>query len=162
MNVTSGVAPAHGHGQTKYWVCHHTGSASHPWVLINVAGPAALGAHLRHGDEVFIRQTANGPVEVEQEINGKIVINEVSPGSASATASGSTGMTCGGTAGATSSGQATGGTGTGHQTACATTADLDDHAHVVVHSSAHATVTPPKADHDQGHDHDHSHGKHGC
>src|SRR5207247_11399613 len=55
--VTSGAPRLHGQGQLKYWVCHDTNSATNPMVLINVAAPAAFGAHLRLGDTVFIRRT---------------------------------------------------------------------------------------------------------
>src|SRR5205807_1019147 len=65
-----------GRGQLKYWVCHHTGSASNPFVLINVASPAAFGAHLHHGDVVFIRRTPGGPLTtVELDANGQLLVN---------------------------------------------------------------------------------------
>lgn len=65
-NVTSGAPRAQGNGQLKYWVCHHTESATNPFVLINVAAPAAFGGHLRHGDIVFIRRTPGGPLTTVQ------------------------------------------------------------------------------------------------
>ncbi len=75
-DVTSGAARAHGQGQLKYWVCHHTGSASNPFVLINVAAPAAFGAHLRQGDIIFIRRTAGGPLTlVYLNSEGDLVID---------------------------------------------------------------------------------------
>jgi uncharacterized repeat protein (TIGR01451 family) len=75
-NVTSGAPRAHGRGQLKYWVCHHTGSASNPFVLINVAAPAAFGGLLRHGDVVFIRRTPGGPLTtVELDANGQLLVN---------------------------------------------------------------------------------------
>ena len=69
-NVTSGAARMHGNGQLKYWVCHHTGSASNPFAFIHVAAPAAFGAHLRHGDIVFIRRAPGGPLTTVQ-LNGE-------------------------------------------------------------------------------------------
>ncbi len=33
----------------KVWLCHHTGSAKHPYHLIHVSGHA-VAAHRRHGD----------------------------------------------------------------------------------------------------------------
>jgi uncharacterized repeat protein (TIGR01451 family) len=75
-DVTSGAARLHGKGQLKYWVCHHTGSATNPFVLINVAAPAAFGAHLRHGDIVFIRRTPGGPLTtVRLNAQGKLIVN---------------------------------------------------------------------------------------
>src|SRR5687767_8605960 len=65
-NVTSGAPRDRGNGQLKYWVCHHTGSAANPFVMINVAEPAAFGGHLRHGDMVFIRRTPGGPLTTVQ------------------------------------------------------------------------------------------------
>jgi len=74
--VTSGAARAHGQGQLKYWVCHHTGSESNPFVLINVAAPAAFGGHLRHGDIVFIRRTPGGPLTtVRLNAQGDLVVS---------------------------------------------------------------------------------------
>src|SRR4029453_15504723 len=74
-NVTSGAPRAHGKGQLKYWVCHHTGSASSPFVLINIAAPAAFGGHLRHGDLVFIRRTPGGPLTtVELNAQNQLIV----------------------------------------------------------------------------------------
>jgi uncharacterized repeat protein (TIGR01451 family) len=76
VDVTSGAARAHGQGQLKYWVCHHTGSETNPFVLINVAAPAAFGGHLRHGDIVFIRRTPGGPLTtVELDANGRLIVS---------------------------------------------------------------------------------------
>jgi hypothetical protein len=75
-NATSGAARAHGKGQLKYWVCHHTGSKKNPYVMINVAAPAAFGAHLRHGDIVFIRRTPGAPITtVRLDAKGRLVVD---------------------------------------------------------------------------------------
>src|SRR4051794_29728178 len=75
-NVTSGAARAHGQGQLKYWVCHHTGSAKNPFVSINVPGTAPFGPPPPHGDVVFIRRVAGGPVTtVQLRPDGPLLIN---------------------------------------------------------------------------------------
>lgn len=81
VNTTSGAPRARGSGQVKYWVCHHTGSAGNPFVLINVAAPAAFGGHLRHGDIVFIRRTPGGPLTtVQLDASGQLLVNGPDPG----------------------------------------------------------------------------------
>ena len=81
VNATSGAPRTHGKGQLKYWVCHHTGSASNPFVLIKIAAPAAFGAHLRHGDVVFIRRMPGGPLTtVELDAAGQLIVNGPDPG----------------------------------------------------------------------------------
>ena len=46
-----GATTAAGSGQEKVVICHHTGSAKHPFHTITVAAPA-VPAHQAHGDEV--------------------------------------------------------------------------------------------------------------
>jgi len=50
------------HGKTT--ICHHTGSATNPWVTITIADPA-LKAHRRHGD--LIPAPAGGCPKPEQQ-----------------------------------------------------------------------------------------------
>jgi hypothetical protein len=76
MGLTSPVKNNQGNGQSKFWVCHFTGSSTNPFVLILVAEPAAFGGHLRQGDLVL---TTNGGMTFGTFLNeqGQVVTEAV-------------------------------------------------------------------------------------
>jgi hypothetical protein len=57
--LTIGQAAASGSKHTKIAICHHTGSASHPFVRIVVSDRATLRGHLAHPGDI-IPAPANG------------------------------------------------------------------------------------------------------
>ena len=65
--VTTAAAPADAPGnadpgQDKVLLCHVTASDTSPFSLIEVAAPAAVNAHLEHGDVAAVNGVCPGPI----------------------------------------------------------------------------------------------------
>jgi hypothetical protein len=59
------------HRDKKVEICHHTGSATNPGVIIDIGRPA-LRAHLKHGDEVLSDEPPAIPIEFANKTNVSI------------------------------------------------------------------------------------------
>jgi hypothetical protein len=49
------------YGTTKVVVCHHTGSATHPWVKITISLQGWLHGHSKHGHDFLVTGSAACP-----------------------------------------------------------------------------------------------------
>ena len=49
------------YGSTKVAVCHHTGSAGHPWVKITISMQGWLHGHSKHGHDFLVTGSAPCP-----------------------------------------------------------------------------------------------------
>ena len=49
------------YGTTKVVVCHHTGSAKHPWVKITISMQGWLHGHSKHGHDFLVTGSAPCP-----------------------------------------------------------------------------------------------------
>jgi hypothetical protein len=61
------------HRDKKVEICHHTGSATNPGVIIDIGRPALSAHQKNHGDEILSDEPPTTPIEFANKTNVKIV-----------------------------------------------------------------------------------------